>query len=170
MSVYFLGKGAGDIYIKAECTFVSETYSIEDCTYYEANQTSATLNINLPSNFSISWKVHRTNGTSTTNALSQPQLQDSTHNYYIGQFGSLGEWGFIIRNQGSSSNLVRKDGSPNIPNDTDKTILYTYNNGVHTCEVDGNSVTDTNSYAPTKLYSVTVGSKNVMQNLKIKPL
>ena len=36
MSVYFLGKGAGDIYIKAECTFVSETYSIEDCYKFDS--------------------------------------------------------------------------------------------------------------------------------------
>ena len=33
-TVSYYGEGAGDIYIKAECTFVSETYSIEDTLYY----------------------------------------------------------------------------------------------------------------------------------------
>ena len=42
MFVYFTSKGAGDIYIKAECMLVSKTYGIEDCIYY--NLTGVTIN------------------------------------------------------------------------------------------------------------------------------
>lgn len=41
-TVYFLGKGAGDIYIKAECSLVSKTYSIEDCVDVITGETDQT--------------------------------------------------------------------------------------------------------------------------------
>ena len=35
-TVSYYGKGVGDIYIKAECNLLIQTYSIEDCPYYGA--------------------------------------------------------------------------------------------------------------------------------------
>lgn len=35
-TVSYYGQGTGDLYIQAECTFVSETYAIEDCIDYQA--------------------------------------------------------------------------------------------------------------------------------------
>lgn len=172
IAVYqYSSTGAGDVGFTVECSNLQETYSIEDAVLYRETLSTSVLNINLPSNFEMSWKVHRTNGSTNENGLSQPQLQDNTHNYFIGQYGSLGQCGFIIRNQRSSTNLVNKTLSSNLPNNTDETIVYSFNNGTHTCGVDGiGTVSDTNSYVPTKLYSVSVGSKNIMKEFKLKPL
>lgn len=34
-TVSYYGQGTGDLYIKAECTFVSETYIVQDCIIYD---------------------------------------------------------------------------------------------------------------------------------------
>ena len=76
LSVYFYGQGAGDLYVEAECTFVSETYAIEDCIFYHPDvisytgtSTSDTVYslgydeiADLSStDFEFTWKFHQTN-------------------------------------------------------------------------------------------------------------
>ena len=41
--VYYLGKGAGDLNIKAECMLFSEIYAIEDCFFYGINTDAFTI-------------------------------------------------------------------------------------------------------------------------------
>lgn len=69
---YFLGKGTGDLNIKAECVFVSKTYEVEDCTYY--------------SDFNAddgNWVKVNSNPTFSNSILSLPNLSGSTQGYYI---------------------------------------------------------------------------------------
>lgn len=61
MSVYFLGKGAGDIYIKAECTFVSERYSIQDLLKYDDATTDKSSGYDL-TNFGTGTITHHNDG------------------------------------------------------------------------------------------------------------
>lgn len=42
--VYFTSKGAGDLYIKSKCGFVSETYGLIDAKYYASNSRIDTEN------------------------------------------------------------------------------------------------------------------------------
>ena len=42
MSYEYTGTGAGDVTISAECESLTETYSIEDCNYYNTNEVSQT--------------------------------------------------------------------------------------------------------------------------------
>ena len=78
--------------------------------------------------------------------------------------------GVLIRNQGSSSNLVSLVMNTVVPNDTDTTITYTFNNGVHTCACGNETQSNTNSYTPTLLKEISVGSKNVAREFKVKAL
>lgn len=66
--MYFTSKGAGDIYIKAECVFVSKTYEISDCIDTILGDTDQS------SKFGSSISL-RNNGTSSIS-------YDSTNKYY----------------------------------------------------------------------------------------
>ena len=76
MNVYYYGEGVGDIYIQCNVSMiVSETYSIEDCKYYNTTEVSRTttqgstiyddnLSQSLPTNCEISFDIWSNNSAS----------------------------------------------------------------------------------------------------------
>ena len=78
-SVYYLGKGTGDIYIKAECTFVSEIYELEDCIFYDPATSNAkasawTIPTGVTSQYSSNgWRI-------SANAYKQIKLTEKITN------------------------------------------------------------------------------------------
>ena len=81
-SVYYLGIGAGDLNIKAECNLLIQTYSIEDCINYDA-MTSNSGKWTIPSTVSIS--EYSSNGWKYGNA-STFQFIDLTNTPYSSNY------------------------------------------------------------------------------------
>ena len=145
----------------------TQTYAIEDCQRYIATVNTANVNYELPSSAVISFDMIRTSmvsGTGGCNIL----LADSSHTYYVGNWSSYGNNGVLIRNTGSSSNLVSQTVS-NLVENTDYTITLKYDNGDWEYSANTDKVTFSASYTPTKITKLDKGN-GVMTNLKIKPL
>lgn len=77
---YFLGKGAGDLYIKAECVFVSKTYEVHDWIKYDPTEHNYTTiqqdmypyapqTFTLPSHFKFGFKLMNKTNYSGNNVL-----------------------------------------------------------------------------------------------------
>lgn len=96
------------------------------------------------------------------------QLIDSSHTYFIGNWSSSGENGLLIRNTGSSSNLVSKQCS-NISANTEVLLGASYNNGSWTVFKDDEVQSVTANYTPTTLNIIQI-QQGTIKDLIIKPL
>ena len=161
-----MGEGVGDLNIKAECRLLIQTCNIEDCTYYRTTPTACSnCNISIPSNAEISYTMKHigNNGICI-------QLQDSSHTYFIGNWASSYANGVLIRNTGSSSNLVDKRVS-DIPSSTEVDISVSYDNGNWVYSANGENISFTANYTPTKISVIENNKGNsYMKDLKVKPL
>ena len=164
-TVGYTSKGAGDLYIKAECMFVSKTYGIIDAWKYIPNPTNQTnLDWSIPSKAKISFNMkHIDNGVYLL-------LQDDSHDYYVGNWSSNLNNGVLIRNIGSSSNLVSQTVA-NIPSNTEIEVICEYDNGQWKYIANGNIITFSANYTPTKLVMIGIsGQSSYMKDLIIKQL
>ena len=81
--VYFSSKGAGDLYVKAECMNLQETYSIEDCIRYDDASTDMTSNYSYDNLSSLTfstdhYEAYRSIGASDTSKYYSPIYADDT--------------------------------------------------------------------------------------------
>ena len=96
-TVSYYGQGTGDIYIEAECTFVSETYSVVDADYYNPTGVTFTSNsstdrkeasglesysYNVPSKFEVSYDYTITTGSNLRWYFES--TSQSSNNYGLG--------------------------------------------------------------------------------------
>ena len=96
-------------------------------------------------------------------------LGDGSHTYYVGNWASDSTNGFLIRNNGSSSNLVSQKAE-NIPYNTEVEITCEYDNGEWIYSANGDSISFTANYTPTMLTNITIQATCTMKDLIIKPL
>lgn len=96
------------------------------------------------------------------------QLIDSSHTYFVGNWASDGTNGLLIRNTGSSTNLVNQTCS-NITANTEYTLGVTYDNGDWTYFKDNEVKSFSANYTPTKINIIQV-QQGTIKDLIIKPL
>jgi hypothetical protein len=149
------------------CIIFIETYSIEDCTLYRDTVSACTsCDIDLPSSALISFRMIKP--TLSGGGGVDVELIDSSHTYFIGNWSSWGANGVLIRNTGSSTNLVNQtctDISANI----EYLMGVTYDNGDWTYFKDNEVKSFSANYTPTKLNKIDI-QQGYMKELKIKPL
>ena len=162
-----MGKGTGDLYIKGICSIIFSEIYVKDAWLYIQNPTrSEGLNIELPSKAVISYTMKHVN-----NGGVSLLLQDGSHNYYIGNWSSTGSNGVLVRNIGSTQNLVSQtlaDLSYNV----EHTISCKYDNGTWEYNKDNDKKTFSANYTPTKLVTIDITSntQSYMKDLLIMKL
>jgi len=168
-SYEYKSQGVGDIVVNAKCgSLVSETYELCDATLYRANPTACTsCNIDLPSSALISYKMSKPRIDGSSGGISI-HLIDSSHTYFVGNWASDGHNGLLIRNTGSSSNLVSQTCS-DITANTEYTLGVTYDNGDWTYFKDNEVKSFSANYTPTKLNIIQI-QQGTIKDLIIKPL
>ena len=148
--------------------FLQETYSIEDCTYYDSTShtSTETVDIPLPSAFELSFKVRRT--TTNTNASYLEIGGNSGNTALFGQVGSSGISQLRLYNsEGSSSYTNVELGNNSTGTDTHYTWIK--NGSSNTVSMDSTTQTTTNSLTHSKIRKLSI-TNNVIKELKIKPL
>ena len=167
--VYFLGEGVGDLSIKASCRLLTKTYSLEDCLYYKTTQyttSSVTLNIPLPSHFSLEYVIKQTDSNKSV-----PYLDigaSSNNRILVGQYAKAGTNG-LITYTGSQTNYPY---SSNPTVNQDNTVHFTYDgtdynywlNSLTPMTVPDKGIT------LSKLIHIEGGQGAYLKNIKIKPL
>ena len=158
----YASAGIGDVELYAKVrTFVSKTYSIEDCNYYNVNSISSTttLNIQLPSDFEISYKI-----TGTTGKTVWLELGDNSSNSgLIGQIGSSGITSFRCGGADhTNTNVVANQ----------ETIFTTIKNGSdYSFSKNNDIITFTDSTTTHQLLKrVVMNATYPVRELKVKPL
>ena len=98
-------------------------------------------------------------------------LQDGSHNYYIGNWSSTGSNGVLVRNIGSTQNLVSQTVS-DLSYNVEHTIFCKYNNGSWEYAANNNNKTFSANYTPTKLVTIDITSntQSYMKDLLIMKL
>ena len=139
----------------------SETYALQDCTYYNPNSISSTttLNIQLPSDFEISYKI-----TGATGRTVWLELGDSSSNSgLIGQIGSAGITSFRCGGSDyTNTNVVANQ----------ETVFTAIKNGSdYSFSKNNNIITFTDSTTIHQLLKrVVMNATYPVRELKVKPL
>lgn len=148
--------------------FLTKTYAIEDCTYYNSGTItgSQTLNIpNIPTNFKATYKLKRT---STSDALSWLNIGTDANNcFFFGQVGG-DTIGIFKRVNGTNTSLKYEGGV--VQQNVEYLMDFTYNNGALTLIGCGRTLTASYTETNRSFVSTNVGVNNYMKELKIKPL
>lgn len=153
------------------CIFLQETYSIQDCTYYDTTTytSDTSKDITLPSTFKLEFDLYPKTRSTTSGGAShyvKCSRTNSASDIWFGQGTSGGSHGIMVRP--SINNWVTSNTTLN----TDNHVTVTYNGTdvVYTCNSESKTVS--NSTAFNKLYGVAIGNSNncVLKNIKIKPL
>lgn len=152
-----MGKHAGDLYIRANCMLLTETYVVEDCSYYNSDSITSTIStdIALPSSdYVISWKTAR-QGQSYAYLL---VLIDSTRT-------AIG----LGSGNGANGIYPNPTTSTVIPS-TETEITLKYENGTYTYSW-GNVVLTTSTLGiASKIVEIGARTSGYVKELKIKPL
>lgn len=178
-SVYFYGQGTGDIYIQAECTFVSETYAITDKWYYTTTvraMSQSTLStgvykdtfnnpVDLPSEFKLSVSL----SFNSSNGLIAPIVGEDTSNYYYeGLLDNQKLVAIAISRNNTRAVLVNNNHRAS---SSDLTIEITYENGTQTLKVGGYTETTSNSeYSLSKFLGFIWGRGSTVNSITIDKL
>ena len=165
----YASSGIGDVTIEVDFgILLQETYAIEDCWKYIANPSScSSCNISLPSKAIISYKISKPTVTGYQGGVNI-QLTDSSHTYFVGNWASDGTNGLLIRNTGSSSNLVDQRCT-GISANTEYLMGITYNEGSWTYFKDNEVKSFSANYTPTTINIIQI-QQGYMKELKIKAL
>ena len=148
--------------------FVSETYVVEDCTYYNVNSVTSTttVSIPLPSAFEISFITKRTSGSSNYAYL---EIGGNSGNTAL--FGQVGGAGVnqirIYNSEGSSS--YDTYFTDNTPLSSDALQKWSHNGSSNTFSMNSSSTSFTDSKSHSKIRKITI-SNNRCEKLKVKPL
>ena len=150
--------------------FVSETYSIEDCTYYHESaftSTQSDFNVSIPSSFEITFYTKRTSSSSNSAYL---ELGGNTGNTALcGQIGGSGMSRVRIYNSEGSSNYTDHSSS-DTPSGVNALHTWTKNgnnNSYHTQSTTPVTWTDNITHSKIRKLSIT---SNKIEQLKVKPL
>ena len=166
-SVYYLGKGTGDLYVKGICGIIFTEIYVQDCTYYNGGTItgSQTLNIpNLPVNFKATYKLKKTGN----DALSWLNVGNDANNcFFFGQIGSDAIGIFKIVN-GTNTALKYEGGL--VQQGVEYLMEFTYNNGSLTLIGCGRTLTASYTETNRGFVSTNISVNNSMKELKIKPL
>ena len=154
------------------CILLIQTYEICDALRYIANPVNgSSYNFAVPQNGSVSFKInHKTIASGGGGCF--VQLVDSSHTYFVGNWASNGTNGLLIRNTGSSSNLVSLQPTATVQGNTEHYIEATWNNGTWTYTLDTETVTGNGNYTPTSLKTIEIrpSDGSYLIDLIIKPL
>ena len=166
-TVSYLGQGTGDIYIKADCMLLTQTYNIEDCIFYVNSVSSTTnYNVDLPSAFKVSAIINPVSRSSATASVHIGT--DANNKMFIGQTGSNGQMSLLKRYNGS---YVQNPFNSISELNADNYIECTYSNGVYSCKFNNETLTDnTGNITPSKLLTIETNSNITIKDIKIKPL
>ena len=161
-------QGGGDVEIVASKTvdgiLLTKTYSLCDALYYKSNVSTGNVNIPVPSSnkWSVTYKMkHTSNGVYFN-------MADGNHIYFVGNFSSSGGNGVLIRNNGSSTNLVFELAT-DISLNTEYDVTITFDNGVWKYNHGTGEMTVTaTSYIPTSISKFDIGG--YIHDFILKPL
>ena len=170
-NVCFYSEGAGDLNIRASCrSLLSETYSIEDCTYYHESaftSTQSDFNVPIPSNFELSFYTKRTSSIGNSSYL---EIGGNSGNTALcGQIGGSGVSRVRIYNSEGSSTYTDYSAS-DTPSGVNALHTWTKNgnnNSYHTQSTTPVTWTDNITHSKIRKLSIT---SNRIEQLKIKPL
>ena len=166
-STSYSAVGAGDLSFTAtDGSILSQTYSLEDCEYYNTSTYSSETTVNLPITASTSCKVEfdLIKTQSTTGAFIRVG-DDGNNCLQVGLLGS-GNYGFMVQHNGST---VTSQYSTNLSNGTFHTVL-TYDNGSITYVINNQTKTYNYTQPLTKLLNYAIWNNGTIKNMKIKPL
>lgn len=157
-SVYYLGIGAGDLNIKAECSLLIQTYPIEDCIkvgfnnwngtfttgtdtydYIQITGTGVNPNITLSQNWEMSYKLKNTRTSDYADGSGLWVIGTDTNNgVLIGHEGTDRRIRIYSRSSGSNTARATENHVYSYQTWTDATI--TYNNGTISLTIGGKTV------------------------------
>ena len=149
--------------------FLTKTYSIEDCTYYNPNTITSitTVNISLPSNVEVSFKVKRT---SDSNNYSYLEIGGNSGNTALmGQVGGAGYSQFRTYASEGSSTIDATHDTSNVPSNTETLLVWTKNGTSQSYSTGSSTVTWSDNHTHSKIKKLTI-LNNRVQELKVKPL
>ena len=163
-TVSYLGQGTGDIYIKAECMILTETYGIEDCIKYFNSEYTSSYNFDyaLPSTFKIEYEALYSEGTASYLIVGESESKSLLTGHVSSTETNYSVW---ARNGSDSKNF----GSQMVYNSyISQTIsydgtIYNFNDDI--------IISNLNGVNPSKL--IKIGNYNTgwkFRNIKIKPL
>ena len=147
---------------------LQETYSIEDCAYYNSNTVTiiTDVSIPLPSAFELSFTVHRTTWNSNASYL---EVGGNTGNTaLVGQLGSSGESRVRFYDSEGSSSYTETSVSNN-PINADTVYIWVKNGSDNTFSMNDESVEVSNSLTHSKIKKLNI-TNNSIKELKVKPL
>lgn len=146
--------------------FSSEIY-VEDCTLYDTNSynTNTTLDIDLPSEFIITWESNRK---SSSNSLCCLNIGvDDNNKFQIGTYGSSGANGLQERINGDWQTAQTTSNSSL---NTIQSNTLKYENNLLSYTKGNQTVSKTPTISIDKLLMYNVFSNGLIQNVKVKPL
>ena len=159
----YYAEGTGDIYIQAECTFLSKTYVIEDCIKYVSSVSSnTTYEISLPSTWKFTWKYTRIANSQT----GWVNVGTSNNRVLGGLFGSTGLNGIWIYKNGS---YTTQRNANTFPTNSEQSCTFSCDGTNYTYERNGTSVTVSYDSTITDSF-LSVQASREMSDLKVKPL
>ena len=122
--------------------------------------------MSLPQNASVSFKIKRTSTSGSGGIFLN--FVDSSHTYFVGNWASALDNGLLIRNTGSSSNIIDQRCS-NVVLNKEQVIEVTYDGETWTYSLDDEVKTVSANYIPTTLSNIDI-NQGTMTDLIIKPL
>ena len=166
---YFFGNGVGDLNIKAECMSLIQTCSIEDCTYYNESaftSSQSSFNVELPSNFEISFITKRTS--SSGNSAYLEIGGNNSNTALMGQIGGAGINAVRIYDSEGSSTFTDHMSS-DTPLNQDANQKWVHNGSDNTFSMNSSTVTWTDNKTHSKIRKLSI-TNNRIEQLKIKPI
>ena len=171
-TIDYTGTGVGDVDVIVSHSGMSlqETYTIEDLVYYNTNEYSSqsSLNISLPSTFTIEFDVKPT---SRTSASAFVGLGTSTTNQLIvGQMTSAGSCG--VRNRTNNSYTTQQAFTTSSTLNSDNHFKLTFDGTDWIAYYGSETLTNSkpSAYDLSKLVEVYPTSNCKLKNIKIKAL
>ena len=181
--VYFLGKGVGDLNIKAECMFLIQTCEIEDCAKYipTVSQTFPALQLgwfsiydlgSSLSNYDISFKMKSTNPRFRVDFGVTNQSENKSR-ITFGTDDADNNVPLQICEWDDRGVLTAHNLSYTFSSNSEETCQLTRNNGQTVAKINNNSetVSDISNLRYIGITTWGANSKTVtITDLKIKPL
>ena len=166
-TVSYLGKGAGDLNIKAECMFVSETYDIVDTKWYNDGSTvnglTSQTNVSSSDNWEMSLKIKLTNSQNCAFNLLNENSFSLFNNVYMNITGSM----FYFRLDGGNAQQISHTFQ-----DNDKITIRRQNGSWIILHNDEQVYTKSYSWSGTKTIGWYTNQNRIqiMKEIIIKPL
>ena len=169
VSMTYQSTGVGDVTVEFDFgVLLQERYELEDCWKYDStvHTSVSTVDIALPSDFELSFKVRRTSSSGNSSYL---EIGGNTGNTaLIGQIGGSGISQLRLYASEGSSSYTNTDLGNN-SSGTDTTYIWTKNGSNHTIKMNDTTKTTTNSLTHSKIRMIRV-TNNQLKELKIKAL